>query len=229
MPACSRPAAKLTNPPNWPPWPSNRAGSIPAFVRELERESGLAIDFQELGAIDLAYSAEELSALEARAAKQAAMGIASQPVAPARVAAFWPRVRGEGLVGARFYPGDGLVNPREVVTALMRGLPRAGRRASSKTARVLRSRMAASPSKSPPRKAREIHQRGSRSLPAPGAVPSRSTRCRSPRLGRSEGHLLGYRQPAQTCNTIIRHGHTYLMQRCQRVADCRHIRRNRRL
>jgi glycine oxidase len=27
------------------------------------------------------------------------------------------------------------------------------------------------------------------------------------------GHLLGYRQPAQTCSTIIRHGHTYLMQR----------------
>ena len=27
------------------------------------------------------------------------------------------------------------------------------------------------------------------------------------------GHLLGYRQPTQTCNTIIRHGHTYLMQR----------------
>jgi glycine oxidase len=28
-----------------------------------------------------------------------------------------------------------------------------------------------------------------------------------------KGHLLGYQQPSQTCNTIIRHGHTYLMQR----------------
>ena len=37
-----------------------------------------------------------------------------------------------------------------------------------------------------------------------------------PALPKSEpvrGHLLGYRQPEQTCNTILRHDHTYLLQR----------------
>jgi glycine oxidase len=28
-----------------------------------------------------------------------------------------------------------------------------------------------------------------------------------------KGHLIGYQQPAQTCNTILRRGHTYLLQR----------------
>jgi len=28
-----------------------------------------------------------------------------------------------------------------------------------------------------------------------------------------KGHLIGYQQPAQTCRTIIRHGHSYLLQR----------------
>jgi glycine oxidase len=28
-----------------------------------------------------------------------------------------------------------------------------------------------------------------------------------------KGHLIGYQQPEQTCNTIVRHGRTYLMQR----------------
>ena len=28
-----------------------------------------------------------------------------------------------------------------------------------------------------------------------------------------KGYLIGYRQPEQTCATIVRHGHTYLLQR----------------
>ena len=67
----------------------------------------MSIDFQELGAIDLAYSAEELNALETRAAKQSAMGIASQPVTPARVATFWPQVRSEGLKARACIPATG--------------------------------------------------------------------------------------------------------------------------
>jgi glycine oxidase len=183
----------------------------PAFVRELERESGMAIDFQELGAIDLAYSAEELTALEARAAKQAAIGIASQPVARDRVTAFWPRVRSEGLVGARFYPGDGLVNPREVVTALTAACLRLGvRLVENCRVAEISDRGLAVEVKTP--QGAEMHQAalvaagawsGSIALnpfPLPASWPVR-------------GHLLGYRQPVQTCNTIIRHGHTYLMQR----------------
>ncbi len=87
------------------------------FVRELEHSSGLTIDYQECGALDLAYSRDELEGLELRAEAQARLGISSKPLSPAHVATFWPRVR-RGLTGARFYPADGIVNPREVMAAL---------------------------------------------------------------------------------------------------------------
>jgi len=181
------------------------------FIRELERESGLPIDFQELGALDLAYSVEGWTALEARAAKQSVMGIASQLVTPGHVATFWPRVRGEGLIGARFYPGDGLVNPREVVAALMAVCRNLGVRLVE-NCEVLHVSDRNVGVEITTGRGTETHQvaliasgawSGSiavNSLPIPASWPVR-------------GHLLGYRQPAHTCHTIIRHGHTYLMQR----------------
>ena len=183
----------------------------PAFVRELAETSGLAIDFQELGAVDLAYSAEELAALEARAARQAAIGIESKPLLPARVTTFWPRVRKEALAGARFYPGDGLVNPREIVLALAAVCRALGVR--------LVQNCAVQRVEDRERDVLLTSANGEESFDsalvaagawsgliqvAPTAIPPSSP---------VKGHLLGYQQPTQTCNTIVRHGHTYLMQR----------------
>ncbi len=183
----------------------------PAFIHELTETSGLAIDFQEMGAIDLAYTAEELAGLEARAGRQAAMGIESKPVAPARVAAFWPRVRAEGLLGARFYPGDGLVNPREVVVALCAVCRNLGvRLVQNCGVRRIEDRGA---------DALVIMEQGSEAyhavLIAAGAWSGAIgvAPISAPASFPVKGHLLGYQQPSQTCNTIVRHGHTYLMQR----------------
>ena len=88
------------------------------FIEELRAASGAFIDFQENGALELAYSASELSELEAKAARQQILGIASRAIDAARVRAFWPRIRHDGLHGARFYPDDAIVNPREMTTAL---------------------------------------------------------------------------------------------------------------
>jgi len=183
----------------------------PAYVRELVASSGLSIDFQEMGAVDLAYSAEEMSTLEDRAARQAGIGIESKAVDPKRVAVFWPRVRTEGLVGGRFYPGDGLVNPREVVVALCAVCKKLG--------------------------VRLVQNCGVRSVADSGgsvklvtAHGTETARCVMiaagawsgsivvspvgiPASAPVKGHLVGYQQPSQTCNTIVRHGHTYLMQR----------------
>jgi glycine oxidase len=183
----------------------------PAFVRELVEASGLAVDFLEQGAIDLAYSQAEMAALEARAARQAEMGIESKPVTPKRVATFWPRVRSEGLVGARFYPGDGLVNPREAVIALCAACRKLGVRlvqncAAQSVSEVKQYLEVATA---------EGHELFRAVVIAAGAwsggiavnpepIPSSSP---------IKGHLVGYQQPDQTCNTIIRRGHTYLMQR----------------
>ncbi|MDQ6662843.1 MAG: FAD-dependent oxidoreductase, partial [Acidobacteriota bacterium] len=75
----------------------------PAFAAELESESNLKIDFRRSGAKDLAFNEAEWDELTARAARQSALGIDSSPIS------------GEQ---ALFYPGDAVVDPRDVVQSL---------------------------------------------------------------------------------------------------------------
>ena len=182
------------------------------FVRELEALSGRAIDYQECGALDLAYSQEELEALEARVAAQSVLGIESKPLTPKYVSTFWPRIRRDNLVGARFYPGDALVNPREVIAALEVACRSAGVSILPHCP-VLRvdvsGRIPTVVSKDAVRTCRgvviaagtwsdSIEVEGVSELPACEPI---------------KGHLIAYQQPEQTCNTIVRHGHAYVLQR----------------
>ena len=89
-----------------------------AFVDELRSASGAEIDFQETGALEVAYSLEDLQRLEQRAERQTSIGIPSKRVSPEQIATFWPRLNKAGLTGGYFYPGDAAVNPRDVVAAL---------------------------------------------------------------------------------------------------------------
>lgn len=181
------------------------------FVRELEHCSGFTIDYQECGALDVAYSREEHEALELRASAQAAAGILSKPLTPTHVTTFWPRVRG-GLAGARFYPADAIVNPREVMGALELACRDAG---VSILPHCPVSRVAISGTDVKiqiPGAVRTFHS----ALVAAGAWSSSIDVTGVPALPASEpikGHLIGYQQPEQTCNTIVRHAHTYLLQR----------------
>jgi glycine oxidase len=186
-----------------------------SFVRELEQASGTRIDYQECGALDLAYSPAELAALEARVRVQERLGIPSKPLTVEQVRNFWPRVRTKDLGGARFYPGDGLVNPREVMAALetvCRGLG-----ASLRPHRAIRSielnegRVVLNG-----RSEMTFHA----AVIAAGAWSSsiclydeRGNLDPLPASEPVKGHLIGYRQPLQTCNTMIRRGHMYLLQR----------------
>ncbi len=183
-----------------------------AFVRELEQASGSQIDYQECGALELAYSAEELAALERKASRQEALGIASKVVSVAQVGQFWPRVRRDGLVGARFYPGDAIVNPRDLLAAL----------------RIVCEKLEASFKLNCPVTGAELSgdsivvhtpptlDRFDAALIAAGAWSSSievSGLPPLPPVKPVKGHLIGYRQPDQTCSTILRHRHTYLLQR----------------
>ncbi len=96
------------------------------FIAELEKASGLAIDYQECGALDLAYSEAEWETLRARVARQSATGIGSKQVPLHDMSVFWPQVRADGLVGAFFYPDDAIVNSREVMVALAAACQRSG-------------------------------------------------------------------------------------------------------
>jgi len=184
----------------------------PAYVRELETASGLAIDYQECGGLDLAYSSEEWDRLETRAAQQSALGIESKPLSAKQLKTFWPRIEGTDLAGGRFYPGDAIVNPREVVIALAAACHKRGvevRQHSPVTHLAVRAN------------AVEIESNGERTeytaaVLATGAWSSAIPLTGVPSLPAAypvKGHLIGYHQPAQTCNTILRHGHTYLLQR----------------
>jgi glycine oxidase len=171
----------------------------PDFIEELQRASGVNIDFQETGALDLAFSQDELLNLGQRSQRQASLGIPSRRVTAEQITTFWPRVRTQGLAGGYFYPGDAAVNPRDVIAALRAGCERAG-------VVLLEHKTVES-----------LDPCGAHfSVIAAGAWSSSIRIGNLPPLPLSEpvrGHLLGYRQPEQTCNTIIRHGHTYLLQR----------------
>lgn len=179
-----------------------------AFVEELQQASGLEIDFRETGALEVAYSPEELNLLDHRADHQAAIGIPSKRILAETIATFWPRVEKERLAGGYFYPGDATVDPRNVVAALSVACEKMGVRLRERCEVKVIALNGSSV---------RIGENGhdaviiacgawsgsiaAQGIPAwPGSEPVR-------------GHLLGYKQPEQMCNTIIRRGHTYLLQR----------------
>ena len=182
------------------------------FVHELEEISELLIDYQECGALDIAYSEDELAGLEQRAQRQRALGIHSKRITPAHLATFWPRIRRDGLLGGRFYPDDAIVNPRELTHALNCACRKAGGTVTEyclvRAIHVTRHGVS-------------LHtswgvQSFDAAIIAAGAWSDLIAVTGVPPLPKSEpvkGHLIGYRQPEQTCNTIVRHGHTYLLQR----------------
>ena len=187
-------------------------GLYTSFVRELEHDSQLEIDYQECGALDLAYSGDEMASLEARATVQASLGISSKLLTSDQVQTFWPRVRSAGLAGARFYGGDGIVNPRDVVAALVKVCRGLGVSIVQNSA-VERIEVT---SDSVALKSSGNVKTFSSVVLAAGAWSSDIQVSGVPALPSAEpvkGHLIGYQQPDQTCNTILRHGHSYLLQR----------------
>jgi glycine oxidase len=183
----------------------------PAFVRELEAAAGTPIDYQECGALDLAYDAAEWVELRDRAERQKSLGIHSKPLSETQVRTFWPRVRSADLVGGIFYPGDAIVNPRELVVALVSACRQLG-------VEILEH--------SPVTRIAVEHDqvtvetdgdsRDFNAVVIAAGAWSSSIQVKNLPLPLSEpvkGHLIGFHQPEQTCNTIIRHGHSYLLQR----------------
>ncbi len=184
----------------------------PGFVRELERATQSSIDLQETGAIDLAYSDAELQALDRRADKQRQMGLETKRLDAKRIRTFWPRLRSENLAGGYFYPGDAVVNPREVVSALRKATAAVGVQLLEGSA-VLEARVK-------PESVVVRTETGESSyaafVVAAGAWSGSICIQGVPPLPKSEplrGHLLGYQQPEQICQSIVRYGETYMLQR----------------
>jgi glycine oxidase len=194
------PGGEVTERTDWSDFALHSLALYPEFLAELEQESGCAIDYQRNGAMETSSSEEDWIALQQRAEKQRALGIASFLVDNEKTL---------------FYPGDATVDPRDVTRALLTAcrrrqvcvhedLPATAIYASGRSAEVetAKGRLAG----------------GSAVLAAgawSGAIPFTSAGGlrRLPGSFPVRGHLIGYQMEPGSCPTILRQGHTYILQR----------------
>jgi glycine oxidase len=182
----------------------------PDFVAELQSETGCPIDFQVLGAVELALTEDEWLALEARGRLQAALGIPSCPLSPEELRRQAPLACSDAA-GALFYPQDAQVDPRHVMHAL--------RSACLKRGVAIREGVRVAEMRPTSEGIEVVTAQGvmhaAAAVLAAGAWSSEITVAGQalPRAYPVRGHLIGFRLEAGSLGSILRHGHTYLLQR----------------
>ena len=92
----------------------------------LERETGQATGFRQVGSIAVAASAARLEELKRGASMARSFGLEVQVLSAGAARERWPLLSTEGLVGAVFLPKDGQTNPVDTTQALARGARRGG-------------------------------------------------------------------------------------------------------
>jgi glycine oxidase len=193
-------------------------GLYSGFVEELREAGGAAIDYQELGAVDLAFTLEEWEELRARALAQSAIGIRSEPLDAAGLRQLAPLVYQDverTVAGALYFPRDALVNPRHVIFGLQRACERRGveihEHRPVTAVRVRNGSIEIDTGPGTLQSAAAVISAGAWS----GGVPvwRAAQRLDLPPSFPVKGHLLGYRLAAGSLGPILRHGATYLLQR----------------
>ena len=204
------PGGEIEGPSAWNDFALESLRLYPDFVSELRGESGCSIDFQQKGALEIALTSEEWNALEVRSRSQARLEIVSCAVPASELKTLAPLVQ-TPVAGARFYPQDALVDPRDVVLALRSACLRHGVVLLEGT-RVTEIR--ASADSIEVRSGKEVLSGGVAVLAA-GAWSSQIMvpGCQLPRCFPIRGHLLGYQLQPGSLGPIVRLGHTYLAQR----------------
>ncbi|MFN0171710.1 MAG: glycine oxidase ThiO [Bryobacteraceae bacterium] len=179
----------------------------PEFVEELAAASGLPIDFQRHGAMEVAANDGDWQRLVARAARQRGFGIPSEEVSGEDARALAPALAGH-FHRVMFYPDDAAVDPRTLMGALRVAFERAGCRIREQT-RV--ARVEARPDGVRVSTASGAMEAGAAVLAA-GAW-SGTLASGLPESFPVRGHLAAYRLPAGSLPPIVRQGGTYLVQR----------------
>ena len=87
----------------------------------LEAETGQATGWRACGAVNLAATPDRLVELHRAAAMATAFGVEAHVVTAAEAGRLWPHMRTADLAGAAWLPGDGKVNPTDLVQALAKG------------------------------------------------------------------------------------------------------------
>ncbi len=97
-----------------------------ALYEGLERETGQATGFKQVGSIAVAASEARFEELKRGASMARCFGLEVQTLSPGAAQERWPLLSTEGLVGAIFLPKDGQTNPVDTTQALARGARAAG-------------------------------------------------------------------------------------------------------
>jgi len=186
----------------------------PAYVEQLETESGVSIDYRRCGAVEIAFDDTECQALSRRAALQRPLGIPSQPMDRSNLRHMVPAFEREAA-GAFFYPGDAIVDPRDVMSALRAACRAAGVQIREGW-RVARISLSADAVRVENSQGNALE--GAAAVLSAGAWSSEVeiTGMPLPPLPRAfpvKGHLTGYQLSPRTIGPILRRGHTYILQR----------------
>jgi glycine oxidase len=165
----------------------------PDFVRELEEEAACSIDFRMSGAVEAAFDDVELAALHTKSLGQAALGIRSESCSH------------NGLP-ARFYPDDAVVDPRDVTQALLSACRRLGVSVNEHepVLEIVSDGKGVRTSKG-------VH--GSDGVLIAAGAWSSALLPGLPRTMPVRGHLISWALTPGLLGPILRHGHTYLLQR----------------
>ena len=87
----------------------------------LERETGQATGFRQVGSIAVAASEARFEELRRGASMARCFGLEVQILSPGEARERWPLLSTQGLVGAVYLPKDGQTNPVDTTQALARG------------------------------------------------------------------------------------------------------------
>jgi glycine oxidase len=178
------------------------------FVGELRAETSVVIDYQECGALDLAYTKEHWAYLQARSERESNLGIRMRLLTPSHVSTLSPHVNSGDLAGACFYPDDGLVDPRQIMEALHRACDLHGVEVRENSP-VTQVHVASD-------NVQIGAERYSAALMAAGAWSSGIVVNGVQPLPASEpvkGQLLAFDLPVGICPTMLRHDRVYMLQR----------------
>ena len=92
-----------------------------ALYRTLEKETGQAIDWREVGSVRLASSAERWSEMKRAATTARGFGFEMELISPKEAQAKFPYITLDGVAGAAWVPSDGYVDPSSLAQALAKG------------------------------------------------------------------------------------------------------------
>jgi 4-methylaminobutanoate oxidase (formaldehyde-forming) len=101
------------------------AASHPLYAR-LEAESGLPTGFRVTGGLTVACTRERMEELKRGVSTARAAGVQAELIGPREAGGLWPLMRTDDLVGAAYFPGDGVTHPGDTAVALGEAARRRG-------------------------------------------------------------------------------------------------------